>query len=214
MRGLQEIELALKVEIKKSSHGIVRADDAGRHLGLLRLFLKFHPVLIAAALATADRNGKSGTLGWILHGGLHHRVGKLLGGERLHFLAIFLAELNRKTYALKIYPQSFIRIVAELDVYRENAARVRRLLGKFILVLVGIHPGERGDGESFVRFQGSCFDRALRERARKAGRERGCNRDEKHEQKREGRDAHPVIISLSHLDAFDSWGTFRVALRS
>jgi len=204
MRGLKEIVLTLQVEIKKALHGTMCANDTGRDLGLLRLFLKFHPVLIATALATADRNGKSRSFAWILHSGLHYRVGELLGGERLHFLAIFLAELNRKTYAFEIYPKSFIRVVAELDLYRENAARVRRLLRKFILVLPGIDPGERGDGESFVGFQRSGLDRALRGRVRKAGRERGCNCDEKHEQKREGRDSHPVIINFSHLDAFDS----------
>jgi 3-deoxy-D-manno-octulosonic-acid transferase len=40
-----------------------------------------------------------------------------------------------------------------------------------------------------------------------------CEEHRRAQRNEDGNGSHPVIIDLSHLDAFDSWGTFRVALR-
>jgi len=98
-------------------------------------------------------------------------------------------------------------------VYSKHSTRVRRLLRKFIFVLHGINPRERGDGKPLVGFEGRSLNRALRGSVRNACRECQRNGDDKHHHKRRERSSHPVIIDFSHLDAFDSWGTFRVALR-
>jgi hypothetical protein len=187
-------------------HRAVRADDAGWDLGVLRLFLQLHPVFVAAALAaTAYRDRKSvALLGRVFRGGLKDGISELLGGQRLDFLAIFVAELDREADTVEVYAQALVRIVAEDNFNGEYAACIWRLFWEFVFVSCGIGPGKSGDGQPFVGFKGSSFERVLPGRGGRGGADRASECDHGHEQKGKGQSSHPVIINFSHPDAFDS----------
>ena len=161
--GLEEIELAAEVEVEKALDGAVRGENAGGDLRVVGGFFEFVPVFVASALFCRKGDGETraaargGVFCFWLEGG----VRALLGSERGDFLAVVFVELDVEADGFEIDAERLIGLVAEIDLDGEDAAFEGGFLGEFFFVLGGGGPGESGDGEAFVGFEGGGFQPVL-----------------------------------------------------
>ena len=123
-------------------------------------------------------------------------------------MRVVFVEVEGHADALEVDADALVGVVAEDDVDGENASGVRGFFAEFVFVEVGIGPGLRGDGHALVGFEGSGLERGLLLSDSKTGGEKSGGKNLKTESK----GSHPGIINVSHIDAFDSWGSCRVAL--
>jgi hypothetical protein len=220
--GLEEVELALQVEVEEALDGAVGGDDAGGDGGVLGLGLQFGEffALVAASGSQGDR--QSAALGGVFGAGVEDGVGNFLGFEWFEFLTIVGVEVEAEADAVEGDFDAVIRIVAEGDLDGEDASGEGGFFGEFFFVLGSLRPGEGGDGDALMGLEGCGFYRGLLrsrlfcggsrdggENSAAGSREKKCD-DERYEH---GKSGHQAIISIYHLEAFDSQGRCRVALR-
>jgi hypothetical protein len=204
--GLEEIELAAEVEVEEALDGAVRGDDARGDLGVVGLFFEFFPVFVATGFFAGKGDGKTraARCGGIFCFRFEDGVGELLGIERRDFLAIFFVDLNVESDFVEVDAEGFVGVVAEIYLDDEDAAIEGRFLGEFFFVLGGDGPGESGNGEAFVGFEGGGFERILLGLRRWWRCEECCCGDCGDGAGREEREdlvSHRVIINLSYLVA-------------
>jgi hypothetical protein len=85
----------------------------------------------------------------------------LFGSERGDFLAILFVDLDVEANFVEVDAEGFVGVVAKINLDDEDAAVERGFLGEFFFVLGGGGPGESGNGEAFVGFEGCGFERVL-----------------------------------------------------
>lgn len=151
--GLEEIDFAAEVEIKKAIDRAASRDDTGGDASVLTSFLKIGPVRIAARARLADRNGKRIPAGGRVMGIFleKHGVGHVFGTEGGELLAVFLIKDNQEANVLQIDLDALIGGVLKIDVKSDNATGERSFLGKLVLILARLGPRVDADGHAFVR---------------------------------------------------------------
>jgi len=156
--GVEEIELALHVEIEEALDGAVGGDYTAGDGGVLRLVLDFLEVF-AFVTGGSDGERKPDAFGGIFGAGMQDGVGDLGGFHGLELLAIFFVEIEREADAVEADFEALIGVVAEGYLYGEDTGGEGRFFGELFFVFCGIHPRARGDGEAFVRFEGRSLQR-------------------------------------------------------
>ena len=141
----------------------------------------------------------------------------MLRCKRRDFLAIVFVELDGETNCLEVDAERLVGLIAEIHLDGEDAAVERGFLGEFFFVLRGNGPGERGDGEALMRFEGGGFEGVLLSLRRGRLIQRGVSHgsawrcaercsggddgDGAGREVREDLVSHRVIINLSHIVA-------------
>src|SRR5579864_3176792 len=124
VRGLQQVELVLQIEIQEPLHRAVRRDDAGGHAGLLRFFLQVIPVLIFPASGYCDRYRQFLALGGIFACGFQDRLRQFHGRERREFLLVVSIKTHGQADTREFNLDAVVGIVAKGNLNGKDSGRI------------------------------------------------------------------------------------------
>jgi len=119
---VEEIELALKIEIKQTFRGAVRGDDTVAEAGFFGGLRQFGPILVAANfVAGREGNWEASAATGVFHFGRKDGVGELFRCEGRKFLAALVFEDEREANAAEIDANAVRGLVAQHDSDGEYA---------------------------------------------------------------------------------------------
>jgi len=220
--GLEEVELALKVEVEEALDGAMGGYHTSGDGGVLGLGLEFGEFFAFVAAGGGQGDGQAAALGGVFGAGMENGFGDFFGFEWFEFLAIVGVQVEAEADAVEGDFDAVVGIVAKGDLDGEDASGEGGFFGEFFFVLGSLRPGKGGDGYALMGLESRGFDRGLPgggllcrggggggEKCGVGSRKKNCSA----ERYEHGKSGHQAIISISHLEAFDSLGKCRVALR-
>ena len=139
---MEEVELALEVEVEEALDGAVGGDYAGGDGGVLRLGLKFGELFAFVAAGGCQGDGQAAALGRVFGAGMENGFGDFFGFEWFELLAIVGVQGEAEADAVEGDFDAVVGIVAEGDLDSEDASGEGGFFGEFFFVLGSLGPGE------------------------------------------------------------------------